>query len=784
MARWLVGLLFSLSLILGATQAMAATPPGLTCPPGGKVIPGTLNISTTPNDGVQTGRFTRAGNPASTCAAPHVAPSTQDAAANFGFDKYTFTNRSAAAQCITVTLQATGAGASGELQSAAYSGSASTGGGFIRTAITTNYLGDCGPGPATTTATYSFTVPALTDFEVVVSESNDGQGGNYTLTVSGCGQIAISTINPAFGHSSGGTPVTITGSGFALPGGAAPTVTFGGTPAVVSAGFSDTSLTVTAPAHAAGAVAVTVQQNPGGATDTVNPGFTYYDDITTTTTLTSAPNPSVFGQPVTLTANVLLTSANPGLSAPGNVEFFDGLTSLGSAAVNASGVATLIVSNFGVASHNLTATYTQAPAVPAGNATGSLVYVTSTSTPAVVQVVAKSGSVTQVSSSSNPLAIGGSVTFTASVTALAPGAGIPSGTATFSSDGVAFATGIALNANGQATATTNALPLGTHVITVSYSGDTSFVASVGTLAPAQTVSATATGITLVASPASPSTFGQSVTFTVTLTSTTGGTPTGTVIFRDGPDPTSPQICATQSVSAGGTAAITLATLAQGQHTIRADYSGDANHQAVAATITYQVNAAATSTTLTSSVNPSAPAQAVTFTATVTSTVAGTITGTVTFKDGASTLGTGTVGVGGAATFTTAALAVGSHNITAVYGGAGNFAPSTSAILVQVVRILVGDAGPDAAEAGKDGSLPDAAQADTGPGNDSGPPVDSGKPRVDSSTDDASDSVTGVLGGGGCDCSMTATPASSALSVLMWAGVGILVARRRKRSNKR
>ena len=64
----------------------------------------------------------------------------------------------------------------------------------------------------------------------------------------------------------------------------------------------------------------------------------------------------------------------------------------------------------------------------------------------------------------------------------------------------------------------------------------------------------------------------------------------------------------------------------------------------------------------------------TFTATVTvrSAGAGTPTGTVTFKDGATTLGTGTLNGAGVATFTTAALPVGHHTITAVYGGDASF----------------------------------------------------------------------------------------------------------------
>ena len=102
-----------------------------------------------------------------------------------------------------------------------------------------------------------------------------------------------------------------------------------------------------------------------------------------------------------------------------------------------------------------------------------------------------------------------------------------------------------------------------------------------------------------------------------------------------------------------------------------------------------------STTLTSSLNASNFGQSVTFTATVTAN-AGTPTGTVTFYDNAATaLGTGTLSSGTAA-FTTTSLSVGSHSITAVYSGDGNFATSTSSPLTQIVNqtftLLVSETG--------------------------------------------------------------------------------------------
>ena len=57
---------------------------------------------------------------------------------------------------------------------------------------------------------------------------------------------------------------------------------------------------------------------------------------------------------------------------------------------------------------------------------------------------------------------------------------------------------------------------------------------------------------------------------------------------------------------------------------------------------------------------------------------------MTFKDGATTLGTITLS-GGVAKYTTTALIVGTHSITAAYSGGNNFNVSTSAVLTQTVK---------------------------------------------------------------------------------------------------
>ncbi len=117
-----------------------------------------------------------------------------------------------------------------------------------------------------------------------------------------------------------------------------------------------------------------------------------------------------------------------------------------------------------------------------------------------------------------------------------------------------------------------------------------------------------------------------------------------------------------------------------------------------ATVTITVVSRHTITDLFSSKNPSVYGDTVTFTAIVTpvSPQLGTPTGTVTFKDGATTLGTGTLSAG-QATFSTASLPsllnAGPHSITAVYCGNTSvlcppdpvFYGSTSTAMTQTIQ---------------------------------------------------------------------------------------------------
>src|SRR5262249_51922741 len=143
----------------------------------------------------------------------------------------------------------------------------------------------------------------------------------------------------------------------------------------------------------------------------------------------------------------------------------------------------------------------------------------------------------------------------------------------------------------------------------------------------------------------PSALGQSVTFTATVSGLVV-TPTGTVTFKDGST-----TLGTGTLNGSGQATFTTSALTVGSHSITAVYGGDLVYSASTSTpLTQNINANGSTTALISSLNPSIFGQAVLFTATV-SSAGGTPTGNVTFKDGATTLGTGTLNGGGQATFT-------------------------------------------------------------------------------------------------------------------------------------
>jgi hypothetical protein len=390
----------------------------------------------------------------------------------------------------------------------------------------------------------------------------------------------------------------------------------------------------------------------------------------TTTAIVSSANPSVFGQPVTFTATVAPVA--PGAGTPtGTVDFFDGTTQIGSGTLS-GGVAAISTSTLTVGSHTINASYNGDPNF-------------NTSTGSLLQQVNKADTSTTVASNHNPSVFGQSVTFTATVAAVAPGTGSPSGTVSFF-DGTTLLGTRALG-GGHAMLITSALITGSHTINATYNGDGDFNTSTGSLT--QDVNKDNSSTTVISSQ-NPSVFGQAVTFTASVSATPPGTgtPSGTVDFFDG------GVQIGTGTLASGTATVTLSTLPAGNHAITATYNGDGDFNTSTGALigTPQVvTAADTATAVTSSQNPSVFGLSVTFTATVTDSSAGSTsapTGAVQFvvdgvNFGAPVALTGaSANSSSAASQATATLSVtGSpHTVTANYvNGDGNFSNSTGSL---------------------------------------------------------------------------------------------------------
>jgi hypothetical protein len=364
----------------------------------------------------------------------------------------------------------------------------------------------------------------------------------------------------------------------------------------------------------------------------------------TTTTLESSPNPSSYAESVTLTASVSPATAT------GGVTFYDGSTALGTSPI-ASGVASISLTTLAVGTHSLTAVY-------GGDSNEA-----SSTSPVVTQTVTVRPTTTTLASSPNPSNHGQTVTLTATVSP-----STATGTVTFYNQSTALGTGVL--SGGAATLPISTLVVGTFFLSATYGGDTNDGAS-NALPVTQNVYAVVTSTVLTSSP-NPSTFGQTVKLTATVSPATA---TGTVTFYHGDNS-----LGTVKLK-GGQAALGVSTLGTGSIALTASYSGDDFDLASTSPVITEIVNTASTTTLSSSLNPSNYRQSVTLTAMVSPSTA---TGTVTFYRGTTSLGTGTLS-GGAATLTTASLPAGLIALKAVYGGDANDSPSTSSVLNQEVR---------------------------------------------------------------------------------------------------
>ena len=381
-------------------------------------------------------------------------------------------------------------------------------------------------------------------------------------------------------------------------------------------------------------------------------GSAQYTDSTSTSLASSSPgNTSTSGSSVTFTATTTETSAGSDSTGPtGTVTFYScttntcgSTTSLGTGTVGSNGQAMFSTSTLPVGSNYIEAVYGGSGT----NLTGS--------TSNVVTQTVTSGSLSTTSSltsSPNPSTYGHLGDLQRHGLGLFGYAGRHGDVlhrARPRTCGTKTSLGTGTLSAGKATYATSSLPVGTTYVEAVYRASGNDLGSTSNVVT-QVVNALSTTSSLTSSP-NPSSYGSSVSFTDTV-SASSGTPGGSVTFyscttttcrprpRSGPGPSS------------GKATYATSSLPVGTTYVEAVYSASGNDLGSTSNVVAQVvNALSTTSSLTSSPNPSSYGSSVSFTDTV-SASSGTPGGSVTFYSCTTTtcgtktsLGTGTLSLG-------------------------------------------------------------------------------------------------------------------------------------------
>jgi hypothetical protein len=313
------------------------------------------------------------------------------------------------------------------------------------------------------------------------------------------------------------------------------------------------------------------------------------------------------------------------------------------------------------------------------------------SLPIPVNIIPEASSITLGKPNLATIQYGVEIVIPAIVTANS-GNGTPTGPVSFTDNGAPLFS-LPLNSAGQVDFISNGnadpsapapatLTVGTHTISASYSGDSSFQPS-GPATPV-TVTVTKAQPSLVLEPGQSSLItGQQLALHVLAISGAPLRPTGTVqLIDNGSSLGSPVTLA--SLGSGATPQADFeVTLSAGTHNLAVHYSGDAQYLATTSVPTETVTVTAgtgttTQTALTSSVTSTTLTQTVTYTVQVTSTQATpALTGSVTLVDAR----TGPVGQAtlqnGMAVIPVTPSVAGSMIVIAYYSGDTNYAPSSS-----------------------------------------------------------------------------------------------------------
>ncbi len=382
----------------------------------------------------------------------------------------------------------------------------------------------------------------------------------------------------------------------------------------------------------------------------------------TSTVVTPSSASVTYGQSATFTATV---SSAAGTPADGSVQFLVDGSDFGTPASVTEGTAALPIAE-PMGTFTITAEYTGDKGFAATLASAET---------AATLTVGPAATTTSVSPVSTSVPSGESATFTAVVTSSSAGRP-PDGTVQFLVNGSDYGSAVTVT-DGTATLPVTE-PIGTYSVTAQYAGDgtnysASAVSSASTLTVTQAITKTATAT--VVTPASASVnFGQSVTFTANVTSTSGTPTDGSFQFLvNGANYGDPV-----PLSSVGEAELAI-TEGAGTYSVSARYGGDTTYAATAQSAETSGTLTVMEATTTTSLSPTSAsintAQSQTFTATVASPSGTPTDGDVQFLVGGVDQGNPVPVTSGSAQLAISEPA-GSYTVTAQYtGDGGNYAPS-------------------------------------------------------------------------------------------------------------
>lgn len=382
-----------------------------------------------------------------------------------------------------------------------------------------------------------------------------------------------------------------------------------------------------------------------------------------TVTLTAAPGTTVFGQAVTMTATV--AGLGTAFVPTGSVTFLDGSTTLGSAPL-VGGVATFASATLDPGVHGLRAEYGGSPEVAAGHGV-------------VDHRVDAASTTVAVFASPSPAPLGATVSVTAYVSAVAPGAGTPEGTVAFYTGGILIGRS-SLDPSGAASGSFAASAIGTRNVGAVYEGSPAHGSSEHTIA--HTVEE---GLpTIEVDGSASSALGEEATFAVRVIGPVGSDllPSGAVGLWRGA-----QFLDVATLDARGGATLTTDRLPIGDHDLTVVYSGDPSHHSTSAARSHTVDPAPSQVAISASTARIVAGLFTTYTASIIGpSRAGTATGEVTFTGLPGVADqTVTLGPDGTAEIRVATTASGAqpHVLHAAYSGDEEHQPGTGHLEVAV-----------------------------------------------------------------------------------------------------